>query len=150
MESCRGNGSEGLSPHIRGKHRDTWEESDGQRSIPAYTGETVEADVALSVRRVYPRIYGGNPPPANMPSKNSGLSPHIRGKLFGVMRWMAPIRSIPAYTGETKNSPPRPPPGEVYPRIYGGNNRSWNSSSGCKGLSPHIRGKLVRILYLHK
>jgi len=111
----------GLSPHIRGKRQVLVEPCLSLRSIPAYTGETVDVIDQPGDCGVYPRIYGGNRTVRRLLDRGEGLSPHIRGKLaLGRYRFLFP-GSIPAYTGETPCSPPASCPAGVYPRIYGGN-----------------------------
>ena len=93
------------------------------------------------VKRVYPRVGGGNPPGRGTSHRRTGLSPRGRGKLSQRRRASARRRSIPAWAGET--GPPRSgqSPPSVYPRVGGGNPLAAAIPPGLKGLSPRGRGK---------
>ena len=71
---------------------------------------------------VYPRVYGGNPPPLPVATFPEGLSPRVRGKPLGGQAVTGIDRSIPACTGETNGKHRSLRSLEVYPRVYGGNN----------------------------
>ena len=49
------------------------------RSIPAHTGEPAQVAGGETVRRVYPRTYGGTTGTRQLSDGTQGLSPHIRG-----------------------------------------------------------------------
>ena len=131
----------GLSPHIRGKLPHLVVVFPGERSIPAYTGETSHKNIPFLQIRVYPRIYGGNGKWSHSTWTVEGLSPHIRGKRSGAETSRPTGRSIPAYTGETAAISSAVFGAKVYPRIYGGNHRAARFPLLEQGLSPHIRGK---------
>ena len=110
----------GLSPRVRGNHRNSSASVALPGSIPACAGEP---------RADGPRRYA-----------QRGLSPRVRGNLYARTLAVRQRRSIPACAGE-----PRIPPGgrrlrQVYPRVCGGT-RSTGNAAGCpEGLSPRVRG----------
>ena len=162
--------TQGLSPRGRGKlDRDPADRNDW-RSIPAWAGETVQADALAAPVEVYPRVGGGNPLPCALITTTSGLSPRGRGKhefecVCGVHKGSIPawagetpgkffcaclracIWSIPAWAGETSRRIDTPELNEVYPRVGGGNIYSPSGVYCPRGLSPRGRGKLSRRLY---
>ena len=71
----------GLSPHGRGKREYPVRPGSSAGSIPTWAGETGISSSARFVRRVYPRMGGGNYALAAHAHAGSGLSPHGRGKL---------------------------------------------------------------------
>ncbi len=93
------------------------------------------------MRRVYPRVGGGNLRDWAVAVKGQGLSPRGRGKLATLRKKNVVIRSIPAWAGETHTGIPRFPPPGVYPRVGGGNRRRPNCLRANWGLSPRGRGK---------
>ena len=110
----------GLSPRVRGNRNPGRLCRAGCRSIPACTGEPRACRLPRVSQGVYPRVYGGTRPPTPTHIRLTGLSPRVRGNLFGLPLLVAGSRSIPACTGE-------PPPvrlsvshPRVYPRVYGG------------------------------
>ena len=76
---------------------------------------------STSACKVYPRVCGGNESTHSSTSAGLGLSPRVRGKrvLFAVPAVYR--RSIPACAGETPGFRGLDFPGEVYPRVCGGN-----------------------------
>ena len=71
----------GLSPRGRGKRAGRPGHPPRRRSIPAWAGETRVQAVLGVVKRVYPRVGGGNRPHRYADSPLQGLSPRGRGKL---------------------------------------------------------------------
>ena len=51
-----------------------------KRSIPAWAGETEQAERQAANLQVYPRVGGGNQAGARDPIGGGGLSPRGRGK----------------------------------------------------------------------
>ena len=132
--------AEGLSPRIRGNHRDAGRRRGEAGSIPAHTGEPLFPSGHRSLPGVYPRAYGGTAVRIDGPAAAQGLSPRIRGNLVRLPPGGADGGSIPAHTGE----PPFPvrssvSPG-VYPRAYGGTRHRLAHGGAQEGLSPRIRG----------
>ena len=74
----------GLSPRGRGKQPAGRFLYAGERSIPAWAGETVGIVSLYKAHRVYPRVGGGNRLFLGCQRRGLGLSPRGRGKqLFG-------------------------------------------------------------------
>ena len=70
----------GLSPRGRGKPAQGTRAVRQLRSIPAWAGETVAVEAFYFEIKVYPRVGGGNNPPAVRARRRRGLSPRGRGK----------------------------------------------------------------------
>ena len=90
---------------------------------------------------VYPRVGGGNLCRRRGLLAGRGLSPRGRGKRRFLAIPLTPVRSIPAWAGETTWSWPCTTSARVYPRVGGGNKESTRADSRCSGLSPRGRGK---------
>ena len=71
----------GLSPHTRGNPRPKKCEKVKKGSIPAHTGEPLQAARLLSHVGVYPRTHGGTSSCSVSSEPREGLSPHTRGNL---------------------------------------------------------------------
>ena len=91
----------GLSPRGRGKPSLNINGGMMKRSIPAWAGETVCQRNQSNPDMVYPRVGEGNIFKLGYPDSLIGLSPRGRGKqrLFALRE--RPVRSIPAWAGET-------------------------------------------------
>ena len=96
----------GLSPHTRG-NRDCdpppWRRTG---SIPAHTGEPLAGTQTVIALRVYPRTHGGTRSASLRAAIRWGLSPHTRGNLGRSSDSSSRVGSIPAHTGEPRNSCP--------------------------------------------
>ena len=131
----------GRSPRMRGKLPRRAQDHDRRGSIPAYAGETRSVCRSCSVMRVDPRVCGGNSITWSGQRRINGRSPRMRGKRSPSPSTRAAIRSIPAYAGETVEWGDASWPGEVDPRVCGGNNSvSWCTHPN-RGRSPRMRGK---------
>ena len=73
-----------------------------------------------------------------------GLSPRVRGKLPEPQPRQQRVGSIPACAGETIHQIRQRKSGRVYPRVCGGNRGRNPGTTGTRGLSPRVRGKLWR------
>ncbi len=136
--------SQGLSPRVRGNRWWSPPTTRRQRSIPARAGEPTTATPPAHCSAVYPRACGGTVG-ANAPRcLGQGLSPRVRGNPTGHpdpnnYKW-----SIPARAGEPGTSG-SPVPGQwVYPRACGGTDTAPFRNMEERGLSPRVRGNLVR------
>ena len=128
---------------MRGKQSFVADVETGSRSIPACAGETVIMVAQPVVQGVYPRVCGGNPPPARLPWGGCGLSPRVRGKPNAPLVAIPTLRSIPACAGETYPVHHDTPFPSVYPRVCGGNIAMTASGVITAGLSPRVRGKPI-------
>ena len=130
----------GLSPRVRGNHKENKLAPDLQRSIPACAGEPSSRAGKRGRDGVYPRVCGGTYLSYLDKLLFRGLSPRVRGNLM--RRFGARFRSgsIPACAGE----PPRARRGRgqqrVYPRVCGGTLAGLPASLRESGLSPRVRG----------
>ena len=158
---------QGLSPRVRGNPRDPPSRELGIRSIPACAGEPIGRNEPVAYTgvyprvcgepgrdkhsrdgfTVYPRVCGGTPVLPIVIILPAGLSPRVRGNLFGPFPYLFPPRSIPACAGEPTGAThdmqdSRP---GVYPRVCGGTATSIIvafEEFGHGGLSPRVRGNL--------
>ena len=135
----------GLSPRVRGNR---WRRSPRRarpRSIPACAGEPAQSICTGFVDPVYPRVCGGTGCPVDECLRGEGLSPRVRGNLYGKRAAPHIRRSIPACAGE-----PRRPgrPGRmrsVYPRVCGGTRTVGVDVQKNEGLSPRVRGNRLTL-----
>ena len=134
----------GLSPRGRGKLGVVAVGGVEFGSIPAWAGETITASGANPLRRVYPRVGGGNPVMAHRRPSMGGLSPRGRGKHPGQGSKYLIFGSIPAWAGETTSNQTIDKKTKVYPRVGGGNGNTDSPMPQPKGLSPRGRGKRTR------
>ena len=133
----------GLSPHVRGKLRYEFGNIRHSGPIPARAGETRRGLPRLSDSGAYPRTCGGNFGSRPYSVSGAGLSPHVRGKLVLHSRRNVRLGPIPARAGETRYSLNIRWLNRAYPRTCGGNFRTRKAASQLRGLSPHVRGKLI-------
>ena len=135
---------EGLSPRVRGNHDAVAGAAREPGSIPACTGEPSASRPGPWRPPVYPRVYGGTTATPTRPARNAGLSPRVRGnhRRAGSCRGVG--GSIPACTGEPTTAVSAGRPARVYPRVYGGTLGFGKHRASLGGLSPRVRGNLVR------
>ena len=138
-------GRRGLSPHVRGNPGMTFDATTRQRSIPACTGKPARRARASTEPGVYPRMYGEPPFDVLRFPFQVGLSPHVRGNLFGAPGAGKSLGSIPACTGKPATSLRVSMPAAVYPRMYGETSIAMLQANGPRGLSPHVRGNLLNV-----
>ena len=135
----------GEPPRVRGNLHHRIECRPQAGSIPACAGEPQREAEAAATGRVYPRVCGGTGQTVYKKGEAGGLSPRVWGNLCSLAVWISRTRSIPACAGE----PPWPayaaPAWSVYPRVCGGTHRRGNRGAERKGLSPRVRGNLMRI-----
>ena len=84
---------------------------------------------------------GGNASGLTRICTRSGLSPRGRGKLCSSVSKRPPVRSIPAWAGETVHDRGQLAGRGVYPRVGGGNLLDMPLAASRLGLSPRGRGK---------
>ena len=130
----------GLSPHVRGNLGHVHDAHVGTGSIPARAGEPASYPPFISLIWVYPRTCGGTKDRGSSRQPARGLSPHVRGNLWGYLDWIARQRSIPARAGEPQETSTTPTATRVYPRTCGGTILVAVCAVALKGLSPHVRG----------
>ena len=79
----------GLSPRVRGNHKQPFSHSGPVRTIPACAGEPIIKHPHHSPDRDYPRVCGGTNDPSAPITYQIGLSPRVRGN-HCVQRGQAP------------------------------------------------------------
>ncbi len=155
----------GSSPHTRGTRDAGFHQRGGDRFIPAYAGNTLDAEIAESARGVHPRIRGEHSTSRRRASPKSpgrtavhprirgehelddriaklaaGSSPHTRGTRQFRRHARYQRRFIPAYAGNTGCMRPARRPEPVHPRIRGEHRGARSSRRMSGGSSPHTRG----------
>ena len=95
----------GLSPRGRGKPLYIRYRRRIVGSIPAWAGETLIGDSLFSPKGVYPRVGGGNHAEYHRRPLPRGLSPRGRGKHKDAADQRRREWSIPAWAGETVETP---------------------------------------------
>ena len=111
------------------------------RSIPAWAGETARHAQRRLCAEVYPRVGGGNRRVGFGGTPTGGLSPRGRGKRDNAVDAGVIAGSIPAWAGETRQTPHATTRFGVYPRVGGGNPWRCQRLRSRPGLSPRGRGK---------
>ena len=112
---------DGTSPHVRGKPRISLLLDLAGGYIPACAGETRPRRGDQSMRRVHPRMCGGNHSKRASHQGREGTSPHVRGKPRGSDEPRGLRGHIPACAGET----------QAQQRVF----------DRFRGTSPRVRGK---------
>ena len=150
----------GLSPRVRGSHRDGGYRRKRSGSIPACAGEPLRRSRCPRESQVYPRVCGGAPPIAPRLPACQGLSPRVRGSRYRKHHTLPRLRSIPACAGSLGPSeehhflcgsipacagePLCDVSGgyqqQVYPRVCGGASSMTWAACASRGLSPRVRG----------
>ena len=150
----------GPSPRGRGSHLLELPILGDEGSIPAWAGEPSPSGLALTERKVHPRVGGGALPTAIVPTAARGPSPRRRGspclRLAGAHRmgpsprgrgsrtsetsWWCPPGSIPAWAGEPRTSVSPPRSIRVHPRVGGGAESAKPNDDDSEGPSPRGRG----------
>ena len=134
----------GLSPRVRGNRAFLRWPARIYGSIPACAGEPVERRPDRARQRVYPRVCGGTADQYAGELDISGLSPRVRGNLSRSECGRFFFGSIPACAGEPAPAGYTDSDAEVYPRVCGGTSSPRAISTRLSGLSPRVRGNLVR------
>ena len=134
----------GLSPRVRGNRGQVQRDDALARSIPACAGEPIRHRAPRQVGEVYPRVCGGTPSGYPRTKSRRGLSPRVRGNPSVMRHSRSPRGSIPACAGEPQCAAPGGIDYGVYPRVCGGTGKSVALIVSMKGLSPRVRGNLVR------
>ena len=131
---------EGLSPRVRGNLAKPLRKVGRVRSIPACAGEPRAKPPFPGSTQVYPRVCGGTCNDQLRVEQRIGLSPRVRGNLFGRYEQAAGPGSIPACAGEPASPTDRSFRPAVYPRVCGGTIAAVLSCRNVTGLSPRVRG----------
>ena len=137
-------GQLGLSPRARGNRIAASTAPEGQRSIPACTGEPSTPRSRRRSRTVYPRVHGGTVEAAPGRQDAGGLSPRARGNRTEHDGVAPRAGSIPACTGEPALRRRSLRRRRVYPRVHGGTPATSWRPRPLRGLSPRARGNRTR------
>ena len=133
-----------LSPRVRGNCPIPGTASPSARSIPACAGKPAATGLRRCWCPVYPRVCGGTRRVSDFQRDVLGLSPRMRGNRRRPRAGRCPGRSIPAYAGEPAWPTWPWSSSRVYPRVCGGNHSAVARQPILKGLSPRVRGNLLR------
>ena len=134
----------GLSPRVRGNLPNRHQKIVPIGSIPACAGKPEMADYQLRPKPVYPRVCGETGGLPTGIAAASGLSPRVRGNLWRLTDRWAQVGSIPACAGKPGTKSAGPPASRVYPRVCGETTWTRNRRRHRRGLSPRVRGNLLR------
>ena len=132
----------GSSPHGRGKLTVPHSACGVRGLIPARAGKTRGDVVCESVTQAHPRTGGENFDVTELLVRNSGSSPHGRGKRPAARRRTAPTGLIPARAGKTADVGFPRRALRAHPRTGGENAHNRGIPQADTGSSPHGRGKL--------
>ena len=133
-------GLPGSSPHMRGTPSSPGGNSQHERFIPAYAGNTGPGVCFVVMLTVHPRIRGEHHAYYGRRRSIRGSSPHTRGTLERRRRAGSPGRFIPAYAGNTHILGLPAPEKTVHPRIRGEHQKMGSAKRAGYGSSPHTRG----------
>ena len=131
----------GSSPRMRGKRRLGDVLSHCNRIIPAHAGQTSPVRRRLPCSPDHPRACGANGPAPRSPTRTTGSSPRMRGKLGLLLLGFGILRIIPAHAGQTTSPPGRSPASPDHPRACGANEQGHLMLRLLHGSSPRMRGK---------
>ena len=130
----------GLSPRVRGNHRQSGRLAVVRGSIPACAGEPIGEVERAAAYEVYPRVCGGTACPSCTRTVRGGLSPRVRGNPDRLFVLRVVPGSIPACAGEPIAVSLLSTFITVYPRVCGGTRCSCCPRPRLQGLSPRVRG----------
>ena len=126
---------------MRGKLRLCGGDCRVRRIIPAHAGQTTALPSASRSPSDHPRACGANGPAPRSPTRTTGSSPRMRGKLGLLLLGFGILRIIPAHAGQTTSPPGRSPASPDHPRACGANEQGHLMLRLLHGSSPRMRGK---------
>ncbi len=130
----------GRSPRLRGSLGQLGVYIPQWRSIPASAGEPAQANNAVTLTAVDPRVCGGAPTKSGIRVRFRGRSPRLRGSPGRSARVVFPGGSIPASAGEPSLRLARGRQPRVDPRVCGGARICRARRCNERGRSPRLRG----------
>ena len=131
----------GSSPHTRDKFKQTREEVEKLRIIPAYAGQITPVYRGEILFQDHPRIRGTNTIQQSLVFSDLGSSPHTRDKSHIPCLPSAQAGIIPAYAGQIHISTRLHQREQDHPRIRGTNMAHRRNLKSRGGSSPHTRDK---------
>ena len=108
--------------------------------IPAYAGNTNDADSYSTARRDHPRVCGEHDHHLGVVPVVQGSSPRIRGTLIHFRLATHGAGIIPAYAGNTYDGVGYSRPDRDHPRVCGEHRKRRNVMPDATGSSPRMRG----------
>ena len=136
----------GSSPRGRGTGHAASSCACVQRFIPAWAGNRYQANPALDVHAVHPRVGGEQRLSLDMPEGNSGSSPRGRGTVYAHPDHGKEARFIPAWAGNRIAKTIVFAQPEVHPRVGGEQEMAPHPSMSKDGSSPRGRGTAARTI----
>jgi len=130
----------GSSPRTRGTHQRRPDRGHDLRFIPAYTGNSDYASQLEQHLPVHPRVHGELVMSTRDEPPVCGSSPRTRGTRHLPDVAVLALRFIPAYTGNSRQSPSRSGRGSVHPRVHGELLILETTATSSHGSSPRTRG----------
>ena len=130
----------GSSPRMRGTHRTCAIQWCPHGIIPAYAGNTRWTRPPATLRRDHPRVCGEHPNRPGWHRLLQGSSPRMRGTPCSSPRRARSTGIIPAYAGNTRTPPTRPPLRWDHPRVCGEHLTENEAHRAGEGSSPRMRG----------
>ena len=130
----------GSSPRMRGTLKRVHRHRHATRIIPAYAGNTNDADSYSTARRDHPRVCGEHDHHLGVVPVVQGSSPRIRGTLIHFRLATHGAGIIPAYAGNTYDGVGYSRPDRDHPRVCGEHRKRRNVMPDATGSSPRMRG----------
>ena len=130
----------GSSPRMRGTPSPPGRRVSGLGIIPAYAGNTPQAETSSARSRDHPRVCGEHCRGVPADLLGRGSSPRMRGtRIVSVSRPDKP-GIIPAYAGNTVRLMRDRPNGRDHPRVCGEHRLPHRHPGPSRGSSPRMRG----------
>ena len=131
----------GSSPHARGKVSRSLSRGSSIRIIPACAGKRDKTDANGLLPQDHPRMRGEKLGIHAPFYAIAGSSPHARGKVFDIYRFISTIRIIPACAGKSSQTFRGSCIIQDHPRMRGEKPLREADLLFPIGSSPHARGK---------
>ena len=138
-QQCNGRHS-GSSPRMRGTHVKEFLAQTDDGIIPAYAGNTPQAERPEPTRRDHPRVCGEHGVVREPICRKTGSSPRMRGTRTPAPAQTEDTGIIPAYAGNTASCRVWSAASRDHPRVCGEHHGRVVKTSPTQGSSPRMRG----------
>ena len=130
----------GSSPRMRGTRRFRKASTPNNGIIPAYAGNTPQAERPEPTRRDHPRVCGEHGVVREPICRKTGSSPRMRGTRTPAPAQTEDTGIIPAYAGNTASCRVWSAASRDHPRVCGEHHGRVVKTSPTQGSSPRMRG----------
>ena len=130
----------GSSPRMRGTLLESSQLLYIERIIPAYAGNTPNANISALSIWDHPRVCGEHKPTTKRSARIRGSSPRMRGTPDRLAEDFRYDGIIPAYAGNTSGGRSSRPSSRDHPRVCGEHRDVTHPECFGRGSSPRMRG----------